>query len=158
MTGYGDEMRGNASTTISCLSSYLFWTDHGEDSNFGAKIEVSDLMGNNRRTLVRDDIRRPRGITIDFDEDVLYWVDSEKDTIECSDFNGLSRRVVAHQAGTIFFGIAVFDVRILIFVVFSTKLIHVPGKIQIWTSGDFVLIWMFLFLTFWGREHQNLFW
>ncbi|KAH3741238.1 hypothetical protein DPMN_047959 [Dreissena polymorpha] len=87
--------------------SYLFWTDTGAFS----KIEVSDLFGQNRHVIVDTDIQHPRGITIDFSDDTLYWVDSKKDTVECAGFNGNNRRVVAHQAGTIFFGIAVYDVR-----------------------------------------------
>lgn len=62
-------------------------------------------------TIIDTDIQHPRGITIDFSEDMLYWVDSKKDTIECAGFLGNNRRVVAYQSGTIFFGIAVFEVK-----------------------------------------------
>jgi hypothetical protein len=85
---------------------YLFWTDSGTVS----KIEVSDLLGENRLTIIDTDIQHPRGITIDFNDDMLYWVDSKKDTIECAGFLGNNRRVVAYQSATIFFGIAVFQV------------------------------------------------
>ncbi|XP_060590191.1 low-density lipoprotein receptor-related protein 4-like [Ruditapes philippinarum] len=84
---------------------YLFWTDSGTVS----KIEVSDLLGENRLTIIDTDIQHPRGITIDFNDDMLYWVDSKKDTIECAGFLGNNRRVVAYQSATIFFGIAVFQ-------------------------------------------------
>ena len=85
---------------------YLFWTDSGDSP----KIEVSDLLGHNRRTIVDNDIESPQGITIDFVDMMLYWVDSQKDTIESAKFNGNNRRVVAFQTGTIFSGIAVFQV------------------------------------------------
>lgn len=56
------------------------------------------------------DIQHPRGITIDFTDEVLYWVDSKKDTIECSDLMGNNRRVVTYESGTILTGIASFGV------------------------------------------------
>lgn len=84
---------------------YLFWTDSGVVS----KIECSDLLGENRITIIDTDIKHPRGLTIDYSEEVLYWVDSKKDTIESAGFLGNNRRVVAFQSATIFFGIAVFE-------------------------------------------------
>ena len=47
---------------------------------------------------------------IDFADQVLYWVDSQKDTIESAGFNGNNRRLVAYQSGTLFYGIAVYKV------------------------------------------------
>ena len=88
----------------------MFWTDSGIEG----KIEVSDLLGQHRRTVVSEDIEHPKGIAIDFNDQRLYWADSKKDTIECADFNGNNRRVVAYQAGTIFFGLAVFEVSLIL--------------------------------------------
>lgn len=88
----------------------MFWTDSGESS----KIECSDLLGENRLTIIDNDIEHPRGLTIDYSEEALYWVDSKKDTIESAGFLGNNRRVVAHQSATIFFGIAVFEVTYLL--------------------------------------------
>ncbi|XP_052265927.1 low-density lipoprotein receptor-related protein 4-like [Dreissena polymorpha] len=100
-----DGLTGPSGVAVHPEKGYLFWTDTGAFS----KIEVSDLFGQNRHVIVDTDIQHPRGITIDFSDDTLYWVDSKKDTVECAGFNGNNRRVVAHQAGTIFFGIAVYD-------------------------------------------------
>ena len=88
---------------------YLFWTDWGTVS----KIEVSDLLGQNRRVLINDDLGHPKGLVIDFADQVLYWVDSQKDTIESAEFNGNNRRLVAYQSGTLFYGIAVYKVLFL---------------------------------------------
>ncbi|KAH3870466.1 hypothetical protein DPMN_033654 [Dreissena polymorpha] len=98
-------LTGPSGVAVHPEKGYLFWTDTGAFS----KIEVSDLFGQNHHVIVDTDIQHPRGITIDFTDDTLYWVDSKKDTVECAGFNGNNRRVVAHQAGTIFFGIAVYD-------------------------------------------------
>ncbi|XP_052784175.1 low-density lipoprotein receptor-related protein 4-like [Mya arenaria] len=100
-----DGLSGPSGIAVYPQKGYLFWTDSGAYS----KIEISDLFGQNRRVIVDTDIEHPRGITIDFADDMLYWVDSKKDTIECAGFNGNNRRVVAHQSGTIFFSIAVYD-------------------------------------------------
>ncbi|KAL3846516.1 hypothetical protein ACJMK2_017496 [Sinanodonta woodiana] len=83
---------------------YLFWTDWGTIS----KIEASDLLGKNRRVVVDEGLGHPRGLAIDFVENTLYWVDSLKDTIESVEINGNGRRVVAHQDGTTFFGLALY--------------------------------------------------
>ena len=92
------------------VSRYLFWTDWGTVS----KIEVSDLLGQNRRVLINDDLGHPKGLVIDFADQVLYWVDSQKDTIESAEFNGNNRRLVAYQSGTLFYGIAIYKVDIVL--------------------------------------------
>ncbi|XP_061194926.1 low-density lipoprotein receptor-related protein 4-like [Saccostrea echinata] len=84
---------------------HLFWSDWG----FFPKIEMSDLLGLNRRTVVSDNMLAPRGIAIDYKENVLYWVDSHKNTIESVQFNGNSRRIIVSQAGAKFFGVALFE-------------------------------------------------
>lgn len=83
---------------------YLFWSDWGDIP----KIEMSDLLGNNRRILVSDDIVHPRGIAVDYEANSLYWVDSAKDTVETVEFNGNNRRRVLYLANTNFFGIALY--------------------------------------------------
>lgn len=88
---------------------YLFWSDWG----FYPKIEVSDLLGLNRRTVVSDDMLSPRGMAIDYKENLLYWVDSHKNTIESVQFNGNSRRIIVSHAGAKFFGVALFEVQLV---------------------------------------------
>ncbi|KAJ8310212.1 hypothetical protein KUTeg_012077 [Tegillarca granosa] len=83
---------------------YLFWSDWGEVP----KIEMSDLLGKNRRILISTDVHHPRGLAVDYDQNILYWVDSFKDTVESVEFNGNSRRILIVQPGTNFFGIALF--------------------------------------------------
>lgn len=68
------------------------------------------MLGLNRRTIVSDNMLTPRGITIDYKEKLLYWVDSQKNTIESVQFNGNSRRIIVSHAGAKFFGVAVFEV------------------------------------------------
>lgn len=87
---------------------YLFWSDWGDIP----KIEMSDLTGGNRRILVSENIVHPRGITVDYDANAIYWVDSSKDTVETVEFNGNNRRIVLSLPNTNFFGIALYEVSI----------------------------------------------
>ncbi|XP_064614875.1 low-density lipoprotein receptor-related protein 6-like isoform X2 [Liolophura sinensis] len=83
---------------------YLFWSDWGVEP----KIEVSDLVGENRRVLVGRTLMYPRGLTVDHAENVLYWVDSGLDTVESVQFSGANRRQIASQPGSDFYGIALY--------------------------------------------------
>lgn len=84
---------------------YLFWSDWGEV----AKIEVSDLIGNNRRTVVSEDMRKPRGLLVDAKDNKIYWVDRGKHTVECIQFNGMGRRVIVQDDVSNFYGIALYQ-------------------------------------------------
>lgn len=83
---------------------YLFWSDWGDIP----KIEMSDLVGMNRRVIVSDNIVHPRGIAVDYEANSVYWVDSSKDTVETVEFNGNNRRIVLSLPNSNFFGIALY--------------------------------------------------
>lgn len=83
----------------------LFWSDWGERP----KIEVADLLGQNRKTLVERDVLKPRGLTLDFDRDLIYWVDADKSTLEVMRLNGQGRKVIHKEEGTNFYGVAIFE-------------------------------------------------
>ncbi|KAL9960419.1 hypothetical protein ACROYT_G033874 [Oculina patagonica] len=51
-------------------SSLLYWTDITYD-----KISVSDLDGNNQRTLINVGLDKPRGIALDLDSGLIIWTD-----------------------------------------------------------------------------------
>lgn len=83
---------------------------------------MSDLLGKNRRILISTDVHHPRGLAVDYDQNILYWVDSYKDTVESVEFNGNSRRILIVQPGTNFFGIALFKVsNLFMFLFYSSK-------------------------------------
>ncbi|KAK3090942.1 hypothetical protein FSP39_015919 [Pinctada imbricata] len=83
----------------------LVWSDWGAIP----KIEKSDLLGQKRSVLVSTNLMHPRGIAIDYNQNLLYWVDSKKNTIESVDFNGNDRRILVSQSGAMFYGIAIFE-------------------------------------------------
>ena len=66
----------------------MYWTDWGEP----AKIERASLDGTNRRVLHNTEIGEPNGITIDYEAQVIYWTDSDRDAIEYSNVDGTSRQ------------------------------------------------------------------
>ncbi|XP_065650166.1 vitellogenin receptor Yl isoform X6 [Hydra vulgaris] len=69
---------------------YLFWTDWGVT----AKIERASCSGTNRVTLVSNDIVWPNDITIDYNTNVLYWVDAYLDVLSAIDINGGNRKKI----------------------------------------------------------------
>ena len=63
----------------------MFWTDHGRR----AKVERSSMDGTGRQSLVhRESITSPIGITLDYLEDKVYWVDESLDIIWKMDLDG----------------------------------------------------------------------
>ena len=94
----------------------MFWTDWGTVP----KIERSNLAGEKRVVLINTNLKKPLGMSVDVDNDHLYWVDDYWDRIERSDFNGNNRisfqvkkspspgRIIVDRSTL--FGIAVYQV------------------------------------------------
>ena len=51
---------------------YLYWTDWGSP----AKIERSTLGGNYRTAIINTSLSTPNGLSLDYEERMLYWADS----------------------------------------------------------------------------------
>lgn len=73
----------------------MFWTDWGEDP----KIERASMSGDHlsRTVLVWEKIFWPNGLTIDYDERLIYWVDGKLQFIESMDYEGGNRRTVVRD-------------------------------------------------------------
>ena len=69
---------------------WIYWSDWGENG----KIEKAGLDGSHRQALITTDIKWPNGLTIDYSNDRLYWVDAKQHTICTSDLHGGDRHVV----------------------------------------------------------------
>ena len=65
----------------------MYWTDWG----VVPKIEQASMDGRARTAVIDTDLDQPWGITIDYDENRLYWVDASLDKIEYSNLDGTSR-------------------------------------------------------------------
>lgn len=68
----------------------MFWTDWGEIP----KIERAGMNGDpkTRKVIVKDHIFWPNGITIDYNNNMIYWVDAKLYFVDVIDFNGHKRK------------------------------------------------------------------
>jgi low density lipoprotein receptor-related protein 5/6 len=79
---------------ISVLSvdSIMFWTDFGEVS----KIECAGMNGDpaTRKVIVQENILMPTGLTVDFDAQLVYWLDVGIKFMEVMDYEGRNRKKI----------------------------------------------------------------
>ena len=61
----------------------MYWTDWG----YQAKIERADMSGKQRVALVNSPLSWPNGLTLDKDENRLYWVDVSFNKLEYLDLS-----------------------------------------------------------------------
>ena len=68
------------------------------------------MDGSERVTLINTGLTWPNGITIDYDQELIYWVDADNLTrgIEYCDFNGNGRTVLINEMLLHPFGITLF--------------------------------------------------
>ena len=71
----------------------MYWTDWGSP----AKVERASMDGRDRTVLIDTDIVSPYGITIDYAEQRIYWVDAELDKIEYSNTYRLGEGHTRHS-------------------------------------------------------------
>lgn len=84
----------------------LYFTDWGRFGTSG-KIFKTTMAGSLKRAIIDRDLSQPSGLTIDFDERMLYWTDAVREKIERSQLDGKGREVLV--AATIYpFAITVF--------------------------------------------------
>lgn len=69
---------------------WMYWSDWGEHG----RIEKAGLDGSHRTPLITTDIQWPNGLTIDYSNNRLYWVDAKQHQICTSDLLGNKREVV----------------------------------------------------------------
>lgn len=101
------EMRGHSHCVVSCLHlwrqktqsgcgsavssalllRYMYWTDWGETP----RIERAGMDGSTRKVIVDSDIYWPNGLTIDLDEQKLYWADAKLSFIHRANLDGSFR-------------------------------------------------------------------
>ena len=57
-------------------------------------IERADMDGTNRVRII-EGLKRPNGLSIDFKDQLLFWVDADNFVIECANLDGTNRRTIA---------------------------------------------------------------
>ncbi|VVD04124.1 unnamed protein product [Leptidea sinapis] len=84
----------------------LYYTDWGRFGTSG-KIYRTTMAGSLKKAIVDKDLSQPSGLTIDFDDNMLYWTDAVREKIERSKLDGSEREVLI--SATIYpFAITVF--------------------------------------------------
>ncbi|XP_055493679.1 LOW QUALITY PROTEIN: low-density lipoprotein receptor-related protein 2a [Leucoraja erinacea] len=73
---------------------YMFWTDWGTSP----KIERATLGGSFRLTIINSSLVWPNGLTMDYDDQKLYWADASLRKIERSSLTGADREVIVSTA------------------------------------------------------------
>ncbi|XP_076640079.1 low-density lipoprotein receptor-related protein 6 isoform X1 [Colletes latitarsis] len=130
------------------MKSILFWTDWGDVP----KIERAAMNGDplTREVIISDDIFWPNGLTVDYDNELVYWVDGRLKFIAVMDYYGKNRRKVVEQGLDYPFAVTFFDHR-LYWTDWKTWCIHsydvrqhqahprellhgeyIPGDIEVW--------------------------
>ena len=66
---------------------FMYWTDWGEVP----KIERAGMDGSSRSIIVNTDIYWPNGLTLDYEEQKLYWADAKLNFIHKSNLDGSHR-------------------------------------------------------------------
>jgi hypothetical protein len=92
----------------------MFWSDIGAVN----RIERARLDGTERSNFIDRDLDSPLGLTIDYVNDRLYWVDKYRKTIEFVDIaTSLNRHVIRLSdfgiVQPILFGLAIYKVCLL---------------------------------------------
>uniref|UniRef100_A0A8C4T430 EGF-like domain-containing protein n=1 Tax=Erpetoichthys calabaricus TaxID=27687 RepID=A0A8C4T430_ERPCA len=73
---------------------YMYWTDWSSH----AKIERATLGGNFRVPIINSSLVWPSGLTLDYEDGLLYWADTYLKTIERSSLTGANRQVIVGKA------------------------------------------------------------
>uniref|UniRef100_A0A452F8B2 Low-density lipoprotein receptor-related protein 2 n=1 Tax=Capra hircus TaxID=9925 RepID=A0A452F8B2_CAPHI len=82
---------------------YMYWTDWGTN----AKIETATMGGYSRRSLVDRGLVWPNGLTMDYEQNLLYWADANLEKIERMDLERYLREVIVSRANSPF-GLALY--------------------------------------------------
>ena len=73
--------------------SWLYWSDWGREP----KIVRTSMDGNISTVLHNTSLEWPNGLTLDIDNQTLYWIDGILDQIETSTADGWGRKVLTKQ-------------------------------------------------------------
>ncbi|XP_058789142.1 low-density lipoprotein receptor-related protein 6 [Phymastichus coffea] len=132
------------------MRAIMFWTDWGDVP----KIERAAMNGDptTRKVIVSDDIFWPNGLTVDYENELVYWVDGRYKFIAVMDYNGRNRRKIVSETLEYPFAITYFEQR-LFWTDWRTWCIHtldlrssnaksreymhgefIPGDIEVWDA------------------------
>ena len=99
----------------------LYWTNWHDDH---PTIERSFMNGSERQVLIREELHKPSGITLDLTERKIYWADNLRYgafRIERSNLDGSRREIVYSGVNQFLFGLTVMTIHEIISTQSSTK-------------------------------------
>ncbi|KAL3891051.1 hypothetical protein ACJMK2_003314 [Sinanodonta woodiana] len=83
----------------------LFWSDIGKFTT----IVVSSLSGRNRKTIVLSNLLRTISLAADHQGHRLYFVDTERDTVETVTYDGTDRKILLTKSYSSLIDVAVYQ-------------------------------------------------
>lgn len=87
-----------------CLGM-IYWTNWNEQS---PSIQRAYLTGYGVERIIRTEIKMPNALTLDLEQQQLYWADARLDKIERANYDGTNRVVLAHTTPKHAFAMAVY--------------------------------------------------
>ena len=69
----------------------MYWTDWGTPG----KIERASMDGTSREVLHSTNLTWPNALTLDYNTQILYWMDASLDKLESSNADGSNRRLLS---------------------------------------------------------------
>ncbi len=72
------------------MHRWMYWTDWGTTP----KIERASMDGTSRQTIHSTILDRPQAITMDYQNQILYWMDYDLDRLESSNPDGSARTLL----------------------------------------------------------------
>lgn len=93
--------------SVLSVASIMFWTDWGEVP----KIERAGMNGDpaTRKVIVNENIFWPNGLTVDYDAQLVYWLDGRLKFVEVMDYEGRNRRTIIKEGVNYPFALTVFQ-------------------------------------------------
>nr|XP_012637337.1 low-density lipoprotein receptor-related protein 2 [Microcebus murinus] len=93
--------------TVDPVRGKLYWSDQGTDGGVPAKIASANMDGTSLKVLFTGNLEHLEFITLDIEEQKLYWAVTGRGVIESGNVDGTGRTILVHQLSHPW-GIAVF--------------------------------------------------
>lgn len=75
----------------------LYWSDHGTDSGVPAKIASANMDGTSLKILFTGNLQHLEVVTLDIQEQKLYWAVTSRGVIERGNVDGTERMILVHH-------------------------------------------------------------
>ena len=113
----------------------MYWTDWGTV----AKIERASMDGTSREVLHDTSLAWPNALTLDYDTQILYWMDASLDKFESSNADGSNRRLLStthiyHPFGITFYRNTVYWTDWQLNSIYSAPVDH-PTQVSVVITG-----------------------